>query len=81
MKCIAVDETKMKTKMKTKTKMAGKQLISSYGLQEMRCSVDSKEVLAFRCSFARSSLDAELFLKDILLYCENKPLFLFLVSG
>lgn len=38
--------------------------------------VDSKEVLGFRCSFTRSSLDAELFLKKVLQYCENKPLFL-----
>jgi len=36
---------------------------SSYGLLEI------KEILAFRVSFTRSSLDAELFLKD-------KPLFL-----
>jgi transposase-like protein len=38
--------------------------------------VDSKEVLAFRCSFTRSSLDAELLLKYALQYCENKPLIL-----
>jgi len=38
--------------------------------------VDTKEVLTFRASFTRSSLDAEIFLKQILEYCENKPLFL-----
>jgi len=27
-------------------------------------------------SFTRSSLDAELFLREVLQYCENKPLFL-----
>ena len=38
--------------------------------------VDSKEILTFRCSFSRSSLDAELFLKDVLQYCENKLIIL-----
>ena len=38
--------------------------------------VDTKEVLTFRASFTRSSLDAEIFLKQVLEYCENKPLFL-----
>ena len=38
--------------------------------------MDSKEVLAFRVSFTRSSLDAELFLREVLKYCRNKPLFL-----
>ena len=36
--------------------------------------VDTKEILTIRVSFTRSSLDAELFLKDVLQYCENKPL-------
>jgi len=62
-RCIAVDETKIK--------LVGKQLI----IWAAR-DVDTKEVLSFRCSFTRSSLDAELFLKDLLQYCENKPLFL-----
>ncbi|MDW8045621.1 MAG: IS6 family transposase, partial [Nitrososphaerota archaeon] len=38
--------------------------------------VDTKEILAYRASFTRSSLDVELLLKDVLRYCENKPLFL-----
>jgi transposase-like protein len=38
--------------------------------------VDTKEVLTFRASFTRSSMDAEIFLEQILEYCENKPLFL-----
>jgi transposase-like protein len=38
--------------------------------------VDTKEVLAFRASFTRSSLDAEIFLKRVLECCENKPTFL-----
>ena len=61
--CIAVDETK--------TKVAGKQLIV-WAARD----VDTKEVLIHRCSFTRSSLYAELFLKDVLQYSENKPLFL-----
>lgn len=36
--------------------------------------VDTKEILALRVSYTRSSLDAELFLKRILQYCESKPL-------
>ena len=55
-RCIAVDETK--------SKLGGEQLI----IWAAR-DVDTKEILAFRVSFTRSSLDAELFLKD-------KPLFL-----
>jgi transposase-like protein len=35
--------------------------------------IDTKEVLTFRASFTRSSLDAEIFLKQVLEYCENKP--------
>lgn len=38
--------------------------------------VDSKELLTFRCSFTRSSLDAEILLKDVLQYCTDRPLFL-----
>ena len=38
--------------------------------------VDTKEVLAFRASFTRSSIDAEMFLKQVLECCENRPLFL-----
>jgi len=38
--------------------------------------VDTKEVLAFRASFTRSSLDAEIFLEQALECCENKPTFL-----
>ncbi|MFQ6134501.1 MAG: hypothetical protein ACE5KU_01635 [Nitrososphaerales archaeon] len=61
--CIAVDETK--------TKLVGEQLI----IWAAR-DVDTEEVLGFRCSFTRSSLDAELFLKEVLRYCENRPFFL-----
>ncbi|MCP8309310.1 MAG: IS6 family transposase [archaeon] len=59
--CIAVDETKL----------IGEELIvwAAWDLE-------SREVLAFRCSFTRSYLDAELFLKDVLQYCMNRPLFL-----
>ncbi|MEM3387288.1 MAG: hypothetical protein QXN08_06420 [Nitrososphaerales archaeon] len=38
--------------------------------------VDMKEVLACRASFSRSSLDAELFLKQVLQFCEDKPIIL-----
>ena len=38
--------------------------------------VDTKGVVAFIVSFTRSSLDSEIFLKQVLEYCENKPLFL-----
>ena len=60
---IAVDETKAKLK--------GKQFF----IWAAR-DVDTKEVLAFRVGFTRSSLDAELFLKEVLKYCEDKPVFL-----
>jgi len=62
-RCVAVDETKTKL---------GKEQLYLWAARD----VDSKEVLAHRASFTRSSLDAELFLKDVLQYCENKPLFL-----
>ena len=35
--------------------------------------IDTKEVLAFRVSFTISSLDAELFLREVLKYCIGKP--------
>jgi transposase-like protein len=38
--------------------------------------IDTKEVVAFRASFTRSSLDAEIFLKQILEVLLNEPLFL-----
>jgi len=59
--CIAIDETKL----------IGEELIvwAAWDLE-------SKEILAFRCSFTRSFLDAELFLKNVLQYCMNRPLFL-----
>ena len=36
--------------------------------------VKTKEILAVRASYTRSSLDAYLLLKDVLMYCENKPI-------
>ncbi len=42
----------------------------------MARDVDTREVLAVRVSYTRSGLDAELFLKQVLQYCENKPLIL-----
>lgn len=62
-RCIAIDETK--------TKLGSRQLF----IWAAR-DVDSKELLAFRCSFTRSSLDAEIFIKYVLRYCTNRPLFL-----
>ncbi|MCL4437157.1 MAG: DDE-type integrase/transposase/recombinase [Thaumarchaeota archaeon] len=62
-RAVAVDETK--------TKLVGQQIF----IWAAR-DVDSKEILAVRCSFARSILDSELFLKQVLQYCANKPLFL-----
>ena len=38
--------------------------------------VDSKEIVTFRCSFTRSSIDAELSLKDVLQYRENETIIL-----
>jgi transposase-like protein len=38
--------------------------------------VGTKEVLAFRASLTRSSLDAKIFLKQVLECCVNKPTFL-----
>jgi transposase-like protein len=35
-----------------------------------------REVLAVKVSYTRSSLDAEILLKQVLQYCENKPLIL-----
>jgi len=60
---IAVDETK--------AKLGGEQVF----IWAAR-DVDTKEVLAFRVSFTRSSLDAEIFLRRVLECCENKPTFL-----
>ena len=48
----------------------------AYGFNRWMSDVDTKEVLAFRVSFTRSSLDAEMFLKQVLECCENRPLFL-----
>jgi transposase-like protein len=66
-RCIAVDETKLKVERK------GEPI---YVFLWAARDVDTKEVLAFRASFTRSSLDAEIFLKQVLECCENKPLFL-----
>jgi len=66
-RCVAVDETKVKVERK------GEPL---YLFLWAARDVDTKEVLAFRASFTRSSLDAEMFLKQVLECCENKPLFL-----
>ncbi|MCX8191514.1 MAG: hypothetical protein N3F06_01745 [Nitrososphaerales archaeon] len=60
---VAVDETKTKL---------GKGQLFIWAVRD----VDTKEILAYRASFTRSSLDVELLLKDVLRYCENKPLFL-----
>ncbi|MEM2896049.1 MAG: DDE-type integrase/transposase/recombinase [Candidatus Bathyarchaeia archaeon] len=60
---IAIDETK--------TKLVGSQ-VYVWAARD----VESREILAFRVSFSRSILDAELFLKEVLKYCEEKPLFL-----
>ncbi|MEM3734916.1 MAG: DDE-type integrase/transposase/recombinase [Nitrososphaerales archaeon] len=62
-RCIAVDETKTKL---------GKKEVFIWAARD----VDGREALTFRCSFTRSSLDAELFLKGVLQFCENKPLIL-----
>jgi len=66
-RCIAVDETKVKVERR------GEPI---YVFLWVARDVDTKEVLAFRASFTRSSLDAEMFLKQVLECCENKPLFL-----
>ena len=60
-RAIAVDETKLH----------GEQVYVW-----MARDVDTREVLAVRVSYTRSSMDAELFLKQVLQYCENKPLIL-----
>ncbi|MEM2751343.1 MAG: DDE-type integrase/transposase/recombinase, partial [Nitrososphaerales archaeon] len=60
---IAIDETKTK-------------LHSEQVYVWMARDVDTREVLAVRVSYTRSALDAELFLKQVLQYCENKPLIL-----
>jgi transposase-like protein len=65
-RCVAVDENKLKIKRK------GEPI---YVFLCAARDVDTKEVLTFRASFTRSSLDAEIFLK-ILECCENKPIFL-----
>jgi transposase-like protein len=66
-RCITVDETKLKVERK------GEPI---YLFLWAARDVDTKEVLAFRASFTRSSLDAEIFLKQVLECCENKPTFL-----
>ena len=66
-RCIAVDETKVKIERR------GEPI---YLFLWAARDVDTKEVLTFRASLTRSSLDAEIFLKQVLEYCENKPLFL-----
>ena len=65
-RCVAVDENKLKIERK------GEPI---YVFLCAARDVDTKEVLTFRASFTRSSLDAEIFLK-ILECCENKPIFL-----
>ncbi|MGB9659441.1 MAG: DDE-type integrase/transposase/recombinase [Nitrososphaerales archaeon] len=35
--------------------------------------VNTKEILSIRVSYKRSSLDAYLFLKDVMRYCEKRP--------
>ena len=60
-KCIAIDETKLH----------GEQ-VYVWAARD----VDAREVLGVRVSYTRSALDAELFLKQVLKYCENEPLIL-----
>ena len=64
-RCIAVDEVKIERRGET-----------IYVFFWAARDVDTKEIVASRASFTRSSLDSEIFLKQILEYCENKPLFL-----
>jgi transposase-like protein len=66
-RCVAVDETKLKVERK------GEPI---YLFLWAARDVDTKEVLAFRASFTRSSLDAEIFLKQVLECCVNKPIIL-----
>jgi transposase-like protein len=61
-RCIAVDETKVKIERR------GEPI---YVFLWAAGDVDTKEVLTFRASFTRSTLDAEIFLKQVLEYCEN----------
>ena len=60
---LAIDETKLK--------LAGDQLYLWAAID-----VYDKEVLAVRISWQRNSIDAELFLQDVLRTCTNKPLIL-----
>jgi len=71
-RCIAVDETKLKIERRNEKGKPEPIWLYLWAARD----VDTKEVITFRCSFTRSSLDAEIFLKDMLQYCENKPLFL-----
>ena len=60
---VAVDETKLKRN--------GEQLYIWAAMD-----VQAREILAFRVSWARSSLDALVFHQDVLKLCTNKPLIL-----
>jgi putative transposase len=62
-RCIAVDETKLRVK-------------KSYVYIWSAVDVDSKELLALEASYGRSSLNALSFLKKALKMCTNKPLVL-----
>jgi len=55
----------------TKTKLHGEQV---YVLMARDANI--REVLEVRVAYTRSALDAELFLKQVLKYCENEPLIL-----
>jgi transposase-like protein len=60
-RCIAVDETKLCVK-------------KSYVYIWSAVDADSKELLALKASYGRSSLNALTFLKKALKMCTNKPL-------
>jgi transposase-like protein len=63
MRCISVDETKLRVK-------------KSYVYVWSAVDVDSKELLALEASYGRSSLNALSFLKKALRMCTDKPLVL-----
>ena len=71
-RCIAIDETKLKVERKG----GGGEPEPIWLFLWAARDVDTKEVLAVRASFTRSSLDAEIFLKQVLECCVNKPMFL-----
>ena len=60
---VAVDETKLK-------------LIGEQFYLWAAVDVDTHEVLAFKASWQRSSLDALIFMEEVLKLCSNKPLIL-----